>query len=251
MPTYTKVKLPTPISITSLTTVFEVDMAPRVSEGGEAHDFCEILYVQRGKHTVLLDGFPLSLGQGQMVLYAPGAHHRTVGRSSALAGIISFEASEALAPLYNRVISLSAHGQTELLRILADGTQLFCDADPATGLLGMLPREGVDELELQQFKLRLELFLLDLYKTDRLTQKVPYPTNRERYRKDQYDMVRAYLDEHLDRALSLGEIARDCSMSVSKIKLLFREHGHRSPMAYFNDLKIKEAQRLIRETSLN
>ena len=247
---YTKTALPSFLSIESITTIFKQDMSRSVSKGGEAHDFCELLYVQKGEHHVAVDGVPYAVAEGQMILYAPNAHHRTIGRSTALVGIISFEGSESVSFFYNRVITLNSRQREVINDIVAYGMEIFCPSESAE-LLGMVSREDTTDFQLQELKLRLELLLLDIYKNEQATGVKKAAVNRENYRKAQFKFLAAYLSRHLTESLTLERMAADCSMSASKIKMLFREHGSMPPMSYFMMLKIEEARRLIVETSLN
>ena len=247
---YSKTALHSFLAVESITTIFQQDMSRTMSSGGESHDFCELLYVKRGTHCVAVDGIPHTVDAGQMILYAPNAHHRMVGRSNAFVGIVSFEASESMSFFYNRVIRLNSRQREVISEIIEYGMEIFCPSQ-SPELLGMVSKEGTTDLQLQELKLRLELFLVDVYKDDAAMGVKKTLVNRENYREAQFKFLRAYLSRHLTEDLTLARIAADCSMSVTKIKDIFRENGKQPPMTYFMDLKIEEARRLIVETSLN
>ena len=247
---YSKTALHSFLAVESITTIFQQDMSRTMSRGGESHDFCELLYVKRGTHCVAVDGIPHTVDAGQMILYAPNAHHRMVGRSNAFVGIVSFEASESMSFFYNRVIRLNSRQREVISEIIEYGMEIFCPSQ-SPELLGMVSKEGTTDLQLQELKLRLELFLVDVYKDDAAMGVKKTLVNRENYREAQFKFLRAYLSRHLTEDLTLARIAADCSMSVTKIKDIFRENGKQPPMTYFMDLKIEEARRLIVETSLN
>ena len=247
---YTKTALPDYLAVKSITTIFRQDMSRTVSTGGESHDFCELLYVQRGTHCVAVDGIPCTVEAGQMILYAPNAHHRMVGRSDAFVGIISFEASESMSFFYNRVFTLNSRQREVIDEIITFGMEIFCPSQ-SPELLGMVARETATDLQLQELKLRFELFLLDAYKDDTAMGVKKTLVNRENYREAQFKFLHSYLSRHLTDSLTLAQVAADCSMSVTKIKDIFRENGKIPPMSYFMYLKLEEARRLIIETALN
>ena len=126
MAEYSKTTLPSFLSVESITTIFGQDMSRTVSMGGESHDFCELLYVQRGTHNVAVDGILHTVEAGQMIVYAPNAHHRMVGRSTAFVGIVSFEASESMSFFYNRVIALNSRQREVMSDIITYGMEIFC-----------------------------------------------------------------------------------------------------------------------------
>ena len=247
---YTKTELPSFLTVKSITTIFQQDMSHSVSHGGESHDFCELLYVQRGTHCTAVDGVPHTVEAGQMIIYAPNAHHRMIGRSSALVGIVSFEASDSLSLFYNRVMTLNNRQREVITDIVAFGMEIFCPSQRPE-LLGMVSREDTTDLQLQELKLRLELFLLDVYKDDMAMGVKKTLVNRENYKEAQFKFLKGYLSRHLTDSLTLAQMAADSSMSVTRIKDIFRENGKKPPMTYFMDLKIEEARRLIVETALN
>lgn len=250
MAEYSKTALPSFLSVESITTIFQQDMSRTVSMGGESHDFCELLYVQRGTHHVAVAGVPHTVEAGQMIVYAPNAHHRMVGKSNAFVGIVSFEASDSMSFFYNRVIALNSRQREVITDIITYGMEIFCPSE-SPNLLGMVSKDSTTDLQLQELKLRFELLLLDVYKDDIATGVKKVVVNRENYREAQFKFLRAYLVRNLTESLTLSRMASDCSMSVTKIKDVFRENGQVPPMTYFMLLKIEEARRLIVETSLN
>lgn len=250
MAAYTRTALPSFLAVKSITTIFQQDMSRSVSTGGETHDFCELLYVQRGTHCTAVDGVPHTVEAGQMIIYAPNAHHRMIGRSNALVGIVSFEASDSMSLFYNRVMTLNNRQREVIADIVAFGMEIFCPSQRPE-LLGMVSREDTTDLQLQELKLRLELFLLDVYKDDMAMGVKKTLVNRENYKEAQFKFLKGYLSRHLTDSLTLAQMAADSSMSVTRIKDIFRENGKKPPMTYFMDLKIEEARRLIVETSLN
>lgn len=248
---YSKTTLPSFLTVDSITTIFQQDMTHTVSKGGESHDFCELLYIQQGVHCVAVDGILHTLCEGQMILYAPNAHHRMVGKSTAFVGIISFEASQSMSFFYNRVITLNSRQREAITDIVAFGMEIFCPVDAATGLVGMVSRDGTAAFQLQELKLRLELLLLDIYKKELATGVEKTVVNRENYRAAQFKFLHAYLETHIGESMTLARMAADCSMSTTKIKEIFKANGEVPPITYFNNLKLEEARRLINETALN
>ena len=76
-------------------------------------------------------------------------------------------------------------------------------------------------------KKALELFLIDLlicYGTK---------TKREEKRNSDFDKVKIFLTEHISERLIVTEIAEGTKMSVSKLKLLFREKTGGGAVNYF------------------
>ena len=207
----------------------------------------EVKYIERGTHITLLDGVRYTIEEGQMLLYAPFAYHDFACKNDTLAGIISFETdSPEFSELYNRVITLTARQRQMITRILDIGEDMLKIASPEDGVIGMVPKDDVNPLELQKLKNQLELFFLDVY----LSMKNG-SSSHKLYRSDQFDLLVGYMRSKVNENISLDDIARACSMSVSKVKLIFKEQCGMSPIAYFISLKLDEAKRLMAATPMN
>lgn len=243
---YTKTCLPDFLSVRSIITIFRADFSSyKLTGESESHDFCELKYVERGSHRLLLDGIPFELSEGQMMIYAPNAEHIANGKSDALASIVSFESdTEAIRSLCNRVITLNMNQRKMIAEIVSIGEGLFRATLPDSEQVGMLPRDGTNAFELQALRNRFELFLLDVYQSDSRK-------NGARHSRAEYDTVVEYLKSNMGRDLSLNDIANGCSMSVSRLKQVSKEACGLSPISLFITLKLDAAQRMIAESSLN
>ncbi|MBQ6966080.1 MAG: helix-turn-helix domain-containing protein [Bacteroidaceae bacterium] len=70
---------------------------------------------------------------------------------------------------------------------------------------------------------------------------------------DGIDVVNAtihYMNENIEKRLTLADIANYTGYSASHIADLFRQSTHQSPLAYFNQLKIQHACQLLDTTPL-
>lgn len=248
---YVRTNLTSFLSVRSIVCVLHTILNNRICSG-EAHDFPELLYVNSGHHTLKIDGVPHIMEPGQLIFYAPHAFHEGDLPSSAVLSIISFEAElPELFPFYNRVITLTGKQQKVLSQIISEGLDAFQAAPKETGLHGMIPRADIADYTLQQLKNQLELFLIDLYKTTEPSQPKSVAANQENFRSEQFSLVMEYLTEHLSENLTLAQIAEGCSMSIPKLKLLFKEQCGCGPISYFIGLKLSAAKKMICDSSLS
>lgn len=237
------------ISVSEIYTVLRPNLSASYPGRGEAHPFPEIIYLSRGKHYLSIDDNEYAFEEGQMIIYAPDSYH-CAGKKppeDAEAAILTFGTeSVILNELYNRVITLSARQRQMLESIISEGQGYFCGRDPSLGIAGMQLREGVTSADLWGLKKRIELFLIDVHKTETAA-----PRDKgARWDAEFADAV-AFLQTHLSEPLTLSAIAAGCSMSVSKLKLLFREKAGMGPIDYCIRLRVEHAQELIREGKLN
>jgi len=248
---YLKTSLPAILSVRSIVTVFHRKLEQYTSKG-ELHDFPELLYVEKGPHNVTVDGTLYRMEAGEIMIYAPFSKHGSNEPTDATIAIISFESdSKELEALYNRIITITAKQRGMLSSLVTSGVQIFENNREVNGLVGMAPRAGTEAYELQKIKNQLELLLIDILHTENPGHITLTGTNHENYETEQADVLTAYLKAHLCEALTLEQIGEACTMSVSKLKRLCNRQYGCAPIAYLISLRILEAKRMIRETSMN
>ena len=237
---YKMISLPDRMRIDGICTVLVADYMKNGGIG-EAHDFPELIYIAKGETVGILDGDEIKKHEGQLMLIAPGSFHKKKKPSESEGWIISFASeSPLLKDLYNRLIDLDEAEKEAIASLFMLGKRCFTKRPAGTHVHGMILSEEADACLLEEFKKRLELFLLDLHRhygavgTDALVHKV---AERER--------VFRLLREHVCENLTVEEIAALAGISVSKLKLLFREKG--GVVHCFIRLKIEHAKQMIQE----
>lgn len=247
---YHKATLPALFSVEAVISFHRIRFGER-HFGGDWHDFPELLYVEEGEHRILVDGEPFLLRAGEAILYAPNAYHIGPAPSRALVDIVSFVTDfPPLLSLCNRVLALTA-GQKRLLSdIITEGLSSFRRTDIAEGVRGLTPVENVIPYSLMRLKNNLEVLLIDLY-----TKAAATPTdavsNRDNLKEQRLHLITEYLKSQLHRTLTREEVTTACHISDSALKELFHEQLGCGPMTYFLALKVGEAKRLIRDSSMN
>lgn len=234
-----------------LKTRFLASEPPIVRNRGERHDFPELIYIKGGTHSMLLGDEVYDINDGQIMIYAPNLDHSGYGGTDCDTSILSFKADFGILPeIYNKVITLAPEQKRLLEVIIDEGVAAYEKRAPGSDVRGMVVREGVSEFALQKIKRDLELFLLDIYRTEGLLADSA-PRGKTGARRAQFLAVVKYLKEHIGEELTVEDIARASSMSVSKLKMLCREHKSGGPINLFIDLKIDYAKELIAEGEMN
>ena len=239
---YISTKIPETLSVKSIITVFKRKFTATNGGSGEAHDFPELLYIERGSYNMSVNGTVHKLCAGDAIIYSPGAPHFSAKSPEADVFIMSFEleAKHELS-FYNKVISLDFKEREEIRDIIEEAVPCFTRRPKGTGFHGMTLNEGVSKFTLEKIKKKLEFFLLALAEKCASRKKKSYGEDIER--------VKKFCLENLDKSLSLEEIAWGVGMSISKLKLLFRNFG--GAISFFNEMKIDKAKQLIDKGDLN
>ena len=236
----------TVLSVEGFYSLYHFNLSNRETRG-ELHDSYELVYVESGFYYVILDGVRVTVPPGSVVFFAPNAFHSGDGTTpvTATVRIISFECtSDAMHFFDNRVFPLDESERTLLLSAF-DAAERALERVPGVGLSERKAASGGD---LQRMKLSLELVLVTLYREGEST---PPPPSRSAASKAEFRRISDYLKKNMSRPLTLSVIAAECSVSVSSLKALCRRFCNCGPIDYLLYLRVTEAKRLIRESSLN
>ncbi len=249
MAEYIRNNMPSAISVTSVVSVHHSVLTGRHLLA-EKHDFPELFFIEKGVHSVCVDTERFDLSEDQLIIFAPNSFHEDIPPSSATVCIIGFEVEpDILDSIYNRIITLSSKQKTLLLELITHARSRFMLASNV--VRGMIPKPEVSPLELQLIKNRLEIFLLGLLLPEEASAVDSATTNHTNYNYEQLDVITEYMLAHIHETLTLEDISRGCAISPSKLNRICNALVGESPVSYFTYLKISEAQRLIKKSSLN
>lgn len=234
MTEYAKSPVENVVTVKSIVTALRADLRNRIT-CTEQHDFPEIFFMTQGQGYTVVNGTVHHLKAGQIIIYAADSVHGE--GSGGIADVISFETEEPL-PQHccDRVITLTAAQRASLQQIMEQTRPLF---ERRIGVIGMVLKRHVDQYTVQNTKNRLELFLLEIIR--------PGACGNQ----DQMNDVTDYLMRNIHRALTIGDMSRELGMSASSLKRVLQEKCGSAPAAYFADLKIEEAKRLLGQSAMN
>ena len=253
MTTYIRNELDNVIDIRSIINVFRADLQNSYTIG-ESHDFPELFYVEQGQSLVVIDGNETTLTAGSLVIYGPNTFHgkKRPHIPGGIVNIICFETnSDVMTRLYNRPIRLNPRQRERLEVIVARGQSLFKRTEEDESIRGMHLISGADPRDVQQLKNLLEMFLLDISMgTDQKDGLTSYSRQEQLY-EQQMEHLTTFLLENIDQNLSLKQMEDALWLSESSLRRLVQRCKGCGPVAYFQELKIREAKRLIQATSLS
>lgn len=222
----------------------------------EAHDFSELVYIDRNSAYVCTSIGDLRVDEGEMIVLAPGLEHgiRGNGKKGANIGVVSFKLREELPAIYNRVLAADAV-QRDLLRAILQegyasfGVQLDQSHARSFAALEQAPLGGV-----QLIRLYVEQLLIHMLRSEQSCPENRIAKSQRALTPDDMDVlqkVTEYMRFHLDGALSFSDIRKMANTSATVLRSLFRDRYGMSPMGYYRVLRIEEAKRLMRERKLN
>ncbi|MBQ9806309.1 MAG: AraC family transcriptional regulator [Clostridia bacterium] len=219
----------------------------------EQYDFSQIFLVLEGSgtYTTQENSFPLSPG---MMFYRP-AGQRSIyewDTEKVKFGIISFVCSSPAMSVFEKApVFLQESERSTLLDVIKAGVHICEPLRNDQPFVGMQYKPGTPDAVLDFIRASLERFFAMLYCRimgfDLLREQTE-KSNSHRDSTHLVENVKQYLAEHLSSQPSVKEICAVFGISQTALMKKFRAQTDKGLMEYFNDLKIREAKRLIRTT---
>ncbi len=238
--------LPDVIRVDTLNSIYRFDLSG-IDPRGDIHDFYELVYVEEGLFSVLVDGVAYEIPSGSLFVYAPNAYHigNAEHKNAAVVSIVSFASrSPAIRWFDNRMLTPSHEERALLLSFFEEARA----AISMNGVHGIAVREGISARRLRLIGNRLEHLLLSLYREEETALQSGI---RKTYKKARFLALSSYLKQNLEKPHTLADMAEAMACSVSTVKALCREFCGSGPNDYLISLRIGRARELIREGTMN
>ena len=240
------------VEIAQIYTVHYFEYTSSYAFAGEAHDFWEFLYVDKGSLQVMAGEESHTLSRGQIIFHAPGEFHALAADGVAAPNlvVVSFRcASPTMEFFRSRVTFVGAAERLLLARIVEESRAAFSSPldDPSTTTLIRRPDAppGCEQL----LTAALEELLIRLLRQD--PQHPPAPRVQTQAEGTPLEDILRYLEQRLDRPLTVEQVCRDNMIGRSQLQRLFHEQTGGGVMEYFSRMKVKAARQMIREGRLN
>ena len=248
---FTPFELQKPLEVRNLYSVHYFEYTSDYAFSGEAHDFWEFLYVDKGTINVQRDRENLDLTRGEMIFHAPGEFHALSANGVVAPNLIvvSFACdSPAMEFFRGRVTSIGAEERVLLARIVGESRTIFSTELDVPYKNTLVARESVPFGSEQLLAAAMEELLIRLIRRgDALAVKLHQP----RQAQERIGDIVSYLEQRLDQPLSLQQICRDNLVGRAQLERYFHEQTGGGVIDYFNKMKIRAAREMIREGRLN
>lgn len=248
---YVGTKLKKEISVEEVYTVHYFEYSSTYRYPGEAHDFWECVYVDRGEIVITAGEEELCLSRGEILFHAPNEWHtlRANGTVAPNLVVLSFSTHSPTMERF-RAFRTSVDNRAKALisSIIRESEAVFSTplGDPSTKR--MEKRDPSPFGGEQMMLLQLEELLIHLLRMQNGGQKPPLRRHAEGSIVEQ--MI-AYMRSNLKKHLTLSDLARFAGVSESTIKSSFRTQTGKGALTYFTDLKMDTAKTYIREGRYN
>lgn len=239
------------INVKRIANIQYFELTSHYSTKSDSHNFCELLYVDRGNLTVNAKNFDGILSLNQLIIHRPGEFHALTTSDTIAPNIIviGFECdSEALAPFSHQPITLTSEQSNALARVLTEGMSIYKPPFDIPNQTNMSKRDvypfGAD----QMIKIGLESLLISLVRSYNTT------LSQEKTKTYATDGVRAvhnYITENFKSKLSLDNLCFLFGFNKTTLCQVFKLEYGTTIFSYINKLKIKEAKALLRTNKMS
>lgn len=217
----------------------------------EKHNFWEMVYVDSGNIVAIADGNSSTLSQGQMIFHEPNETHAHVSdlESPNNMLVISFICDSPDMIFFKKKIFTADKTTKTLLSLFVS---------EARNAFGNIPDEYGKDEELDFSHAEFGAYqLLNCYYTEMLiniirknsgkdNKVVTKEKSRTHAQGSLSALVSDYMKENVYSALTLDDVCSHFMLGRSQLSHVFKGSEGKSPMEYYNDLKISEAKRLLR-----
>lgn len=244
------------IDVTQIVTVLYMEYGKDFVFAGEAHDFWEFAYIDKGTAVFTADSREFLLNGGEMAFHKPNEFHRLSSFNVPTnVTIVSFACDSAAMRFFeNKIFKLTNKERNVLSALLDEGQKAYAPLTPKPPVMGMQKRADAPQGAIQLTFGLLEQFLLTLLRRgdDAIHREKRSVSQIEKsdYPEKIYEILR-YMEQNMENGLRVCDIAQHFHMGESTLKKYFSQYVHCGIIEKLNDMKLTRAKILIRERNAN
>lgn len=240
-----------PMNVTRIANVHYFEFTNQYHTTKNAHNFCELLYVDKGSITVRSENYSGSLSDNQLMIHRPNETHflECCNNIAPNVIIIGFEClCPELIPFARFPVTLSVEQKRLLAEIMQEGMNVYAPPYDLPDQTDMKKREDYPFGADQMIKLRLETFLITLVRSQR---RQAYASLASFPAGSGVAAVHQYLTEHYSEKIPLSNLCFLFGTNKTTLCKSFKAEYGTTILNYINSLKIREAKALLRENELS
>lgn len=197
------------------------------------HRFTEIFYQVSGEGHTVVEGAPVTLAAGELLLLNPGIQHRMMAMQTPRAKTIQLRAEHLLFDFAGN--GFAQYGNTDTNNHLLGCMygMLYETAERALGY----------EVVCDQL---LSIAVIQLLRFTRCSLTILGSGGLPA----QCSMVQQYINNHFKEDLNLDQLADQCGLNKFYLVHSFKKATGTTPINYLNQLRLQEAEKLLKTTDL-
>lgn len=234
-------KVEQPLYIEQFYSFFEERCNASFEFGGEAHMFWECVYVQEGEICVSADERVYDLAAGEIIIHKPLEFHkfRVKSETGARLLIFSFSLEGPLSDsLRSKIIRLSREEQ-QIMDMLLSYVRTHKNPK-GKGIVDFMDWDARHPEYMQTVRSYVYLLLLSLASNSAVV------STRKDFASTVYEKAIRYMTEHVNRNVSISEIAAFCNVGTTFLKQTFGKYSGMSVHKFYLNLKMRYAVELLK-----
>ncbi len=252
---YYRHKLKNLLVINKIVTTHYLELNRTFSNSGEAHDFWEFVYVDKGILHCRKEEENVILKEGEILFHKPNEFHVHASdpHSPPHIFIVSFECkSEAMRFFENKRLSLNRELLKYVYMIMEEGRSTFHIPVSDPEIKKMPLRDTSPVGGLQMIKNLLEILLIRLMREES-EGKNPSSVflSKEEFDNRISNRIKEILYERIHTSLSMDELSAAMNYNKSYLFRQFKASTGQTVMSYFTALKIEHSKKALCETELS
>jgi AraC-like DNA-binding protein len=248
------------VEINNIVTIHYFEYMKDFSFPGEAHDFWEFLYVDKGEVDIIADTRKFTLQKGQIVFHKPNEFHALHANGIVAPNlvVISFYCtSPSIDYFIDQILHINDFERSLIGNIIREAKSSYSSPlnDPT---LKMLERNSDIPFGSEQIiKINLEYLLINLIRRyhsvdcEVTKNTIQMKTTKMNYDDELINQVIDYMEASLLCHLTIEQICKEYSVGRSQLQNLFQQKFQCGVIEYFSIIKIETAKKYIRETHMN
>lgn len=240
------------INIKGFNSIYYFEFGKDFSHTPEKHNFWEMVYVDKGSIMAITNGIGCTLEQGQALFHEPNEIHSHISDNKVANNmlVISFTADDHAMQFFNKkCFTLDKTAKTLLSLFLQE----------ARNALGTVPNKYEDKRNLnfkasplgatQLLQCYFTEFLIRLMRNGDSFSEHIYSNEESRTIASNsiIELIKEYMYNNIYSSLTLKVLCEHFMIGKSQLSKIFKETTGKSPMEYYQNLKIAEAKKLIRD----
>lgn len=246
----------TAIEVGGFHTIYYFEFGKAFTHPPERHDFWEMVYVDKGSIIAVTDGIGCPLTQGQAIFHEPGEVHAHISNNEVANNmlVITFSCDGAAMEYFRKKTFTMDKTSRTLLSLFTDEARramgkLPCEYSDRRPLDFSEEEFGASQLMTFHFT---ELLIKLLRSGTEFSGKISSNAESRSIAKSSIvELICDYMQTCVYSDLTLEDLCNHFFIGKSQMSMMFKEKTGKSPMQFYNDLKISEAKKLLREDNLS
>lgn len=248
---YTLKSFITPIEITRIANIHYFEFTNQYHTSSASHNFCELLYCDRGEITVNAENYSGTVSDNQIIIHRPNEVHSLSCDEEAAPNviIIGFEcSSEELDFFSHTPVTLSIEQKKMIADAMKEGMSVYTPPFDLPNVPEMKKREDFPFGADQMIKLKLEALLISLIRSNK---QLNSSLSSEVRQQSRIEAIHQYITENYTEKILLDNICFIFGTNKTTLCKDFKNEYKTTVLNYINALKIREAKMLLRQNKLS